>query len=661
MATKISRNVVPLFLVLSALACQTQNNDEICDPKKMASACAAGFKCDEVYANETFLTCIPIENGNADGGFDAEPKTPVDGKLDTPSPDADAVDLGINVAPPECDMDRDCVGKAGGPVCTKGSCAPCKSSVQCGMISPTQPLCETQNGLCVECIDNTACAGKPGRELCDKSTGMCVGCKATADCMPFASTRPECAVDTGACVECLGHAQCATKAGRPVCEAKTGTCVKCGDSSECATAKPAQPVCSETSGDCVECLGPAHCRGKLGTPICSSASQSCVRCSASADCAAASSLTPICIVGTGECMECGADTDCTDSTKPLCGAGVCVACDKAQGKTCDGRPNTPKTCDATTGRCEECVGNTNCTSLSAPLCKNKKCVPCEIDSECVARNGADPGVCLASGACATDEDVVYVQRVAACTESRGQGGTRAKPYCDPSDAFSSLTANRSTILIRGPAFGINYAGVPGTLNIVGQDNASMTSVFQTGGILNLRDLQIGPSLGKGIETTGVATLNADRLLVVENSLGGIVTKALNGNAPNFDIRNTIIAKNGDGTSVTPGGLVLAVTNGVHRLTHVTVFDNNGPGIICSNDIQAVGIIASDNRFGDDSPQCGIPVCCTGNPMLTADYHLTSGSMCIDKVPANMSLPLDIDGNARPQGTASDCGADEFVP
>ena len=56
--------------------------------------------------------------------------------------------------------------------------------------------------------------------------------------------------------------------------------------------------------------------------------------------------------------------------------------------------------------------------------------------------------------------------------------------------------------------------------------------------------------------------------------------------------------------------------------------------------------------------------CCGSTNLNIDpatYHLTAGSSCIGKVAAGMSTPYDIDGQARPLTTVSDCGADEYTP
>jgi hypothetical protein len=56
--------------------------------------------------------------------------------------------------------------------------------------------------------------------------------------------------------------------------------------------------------------------------------------------------------------------------------------------------------------------------------------------------------------------------------------------------------------------------------------------------------------------------------------------------------------------------------------------------------------------------CVLTACCPGvDPLLTADYHLMSGSPCIAQVASSMLVADDLDGQARP-ATLSDCGADQ---
>jgi hypothetical protein len=97
-----------------------------------------------------------------------------------------------------------------------------------------------------------------------------------------------------------------------------------------------------------------------------------------------------------------------------------------------------------------------------------------------------------------------------------------------------------------------------------------------------------------------------------------------------------------------------------RIVNTTVVSNNPVGIVCSSALgSATGNIAYGNTSAQIGSACAAPTCCAGDPLLSLTYRLMSGSPCIDKVPAAMSTPDDIDGEARPKGAASDCGADEL--
>ena len=46
-------------------------------------------------------------------------------------------------------------------------------------------------------------------------------------------------------------------------------------------------------------------------------------------------------------------------------------------------------------------------------------------------------------------------------------------------------------------------------------------------------------------------------------------------------------------------------------------------------------------------------------MAQSNYHIMSGSPCKDVADPGSTLNVDVDGDARPQGSGRDIGADEY--
>lgn len=96
----------------------------------------------------------------------------------------------------------------------------CVSDAGC----PAGKVCNTANGVCVQCMTNSNCTGTNG--LCQNN--VCVaGCVSDANCT---GTTPKCETSSSTCVGCLANADCASGT---VCKTANHTCVQCLSDLDC--------------------------------------------------------------------------------------------------------------------------------------------------------------------------------------------------------------------------------------------------------------------------------------------------------------------------------------------------------------------------------------------------------------------------------------------
>jgi hypothetical protein len=416
------------------------------------------------------------------------------------------------------------------------------------------------------------------------------------------------------------------------------TCNRCGD----AGADGGPSVCDMDARMCVECLADGHCN-------------------------ADGSVSKVCDTSTRTCVGCLADGHCN----------------------ADG--SVSKVCDTSTRTCVGCLPSNDICTGTTPICTNKTCRPCTADTQCAT------GICMEDGHCAGTGEILFVEfNSNGCP---GADGTSAKPYCAPNEAVAQLLSNRNVIVIRGPtadrmvlnttgvapvvvgkpATGNVPASIPATaatavqvlsdtvlirdLTINGGTAATSKGIVVAGSstVLSLLNVRVNVVTGLGLQADTGTQLKMNRCTIDNNSRGGVQLGTLS-----FDITNTVIAKNGPGMDtggVTWGGLRINATGTTvpssTRFVNNTIVENNPVAFSCATDISINQSIVFGNTSGDGAG-CTIATCCsTGNPLLTTTYRLMSGSPCADKIDTTMSLPDDIDGQARPNGVKSDCGADEL--
>jgi hypothetical protein len=419
---------------------------------------------------------------------------------------------------------------------------------------------------------------------------------------------------------------------------------ECLTSPDCMT--NTRPIC--LSGKCVSCKeGPENsCRERDATKAFCSPS--------------------------GTCTECTSSADCKNEATPICFLGTCVGCKSAAADACSSKDPKFPAC-GTEGRCVECIGDSGCSGVT-PICLQNRCSRCQADEQCRNKSGADPGVCMSheDGRCAADTEAIYVKNALGCSPTNRGFGTASSPFCFTQDALGAVAPSKRLIVMRGPDRALDRinASVSGpAITIVGQNSATISpgggvGVQISAGDVFIRNLQVkgGSSTGVVVERDG--TLHMNRSTIESNGAGGIQV-----NGGGYEITNTVIANNDAapiavGSPTFFGGVLLSGSGGKpQRFGNNTVVGNKGIGIYCSGMYEVKGVLvhgnANLNVFGCQTIASKVgeePQFDSGKP-----FRLTTSSPCRDFMERSDAPTDDIDGQARPAGAKSDCGADEYSP
>jgi hypothetical protein len=342
--------------------------------------------------------------------------------------------------------------------------------------------------------------------------------------------------------------------------------------------------------------------------------------------------------------------------------------------SCAGREGTTL-CKKSTGTCVECLAPGDCVDPKKPVCDGDACHGCRTDADCPAA----PGVCMShlDGHCATEAETIYVQNGGTCSDTASTKGSSGNPFCTSQLGIDAAISGpgKSLVVMRGSYDLAEWVFAQGgtTITVVGQGNpvikpGTHVGIRVTAGTVYVRGLRVANGSAVGVVASG-GEIHLDRCAIDSNAGGGIQI-----DGAGFDITNTVVSKNGPGTynGTTPWGGVFIGSiplSGVSRFVNNTVVGNLLTGVVCVTAPRtSAGSIFWNNTGGIDATSaCALSTCCGGStvdPMLSADYHLTTASTsCIDKLTAAMSVPDDIDGQLRPvgAGNVSDCGADELIP
>jgi hypothetical protein len=440
------------------------------------------------------------------------------------------------------------------------------------------------------------------------------------------------------------------------------------------------------TGANIYCDDANPCTGNPGYPVCDPQRHACVAASAVCTTAGCPDATPICDSMTASCRACAAGED-----------AQCAA-------------HNPATPHCAGGRCVACLSNVDCTSNALPICDHGACRGCLRHTECPS------AICLPSGACAVDSDIIYVSNH--CDPQR-QSGLAAYPFCELSKALTNLGSKQLvkiapstiaympvsqdvgsgslTVTVVGPGKSapvtatLTGAGVSAFVLLVGSggsanvvldglelvgsniNNASGVECAGAAGgsaSLTVRDSLIQKSSGPGVSSTA-CTLALDADIVQANDGGGLVVRG-----GQYTIRNDFIVDNHNTAAVFD-----ATAAGTFQFN--TVVNNNAPtgvygGIDCGNG-GAMRAIETSIVFGNaqvsgtqfagncqlsqvvsgvDANSMGIESTPNFVDATGHDYHLQpSSTCCIDQVTSSDD-DHDVDLNHRPAGKGWDIGAHE---
>jgi hypothetical protein len=351
-------------------------------------------------------------------------------------------------------------------------------------------------------------------------------------------------------------------------------------------------------------------------------------------------------------------------------------------------------CDVPTGFCLACRVDADCPA-DRPVCDPLgACTTCAADADCESL------ACLPDGTCADPARVLY-----AAGSGTGSECSTAMP-CTLATAFGSVSATRDVIKAAPDSYPAQTGiAVVATLLATGATITGPADDIALGLTAGADLVVVGATIRGafyGVTCEGSARLRMHRVAIGANSVGmyvscdvAVVRSTIGGNAwagayvygGTLALSNVFVVDNGPqaagGFGMTGGIVFTDTSTGRIELSTIAgnVSGNGAGGIQCIGThagLAITSIIAYDNSSPDLTTECPLAHSIagtyggTGTANLALDplfvdsaagnYHIAPGSPAVGLADPTLTIPLDHDGDARPQpaGSAADSGADEIA-
>jgi hypothetical protein len=426
------------------------------------------------------------------------------------------------------------------------------------------------------------------------------------------------------------------------------------------------------------CTGDLDCLAPTAAVCDLAATRMCVQCT-QAEAGACTGGTPICNTD-DTCRGCTGDDECTSSKVCDVPSGACTAEDAVLYVAPAGTGTT-------------CTQAQPCGELATALAlvtADRKTIKLLAGSYTERVTIADTAVAIhADGADLSEASTGEVVRITGAADVTllglrihdGLGGLGDGILCASSGGqVPTLALQRVAIEHNGGA-GINATNCSLTMSGSTVTGNQGVGVSASGGSLTMTGSTVTGNQGVGVSASG-GSVTASRCEISANSGGGV--SVMNGA---FDITNSFITRNGNPSTSPVGGASLSVSPAtVNRFEFNTVVDNtvenggfraggvacDGIGFTAPNNVIARNFINNDpaQSSSNTNGTCTYPTSVVATTVallkfkspddVPYDYHLTMGSSAVDQATTPSMISLDYDGDPRPQGPASDQGADELT-